>query len=583
MAEDIAPKDEMDDIVHDFIVETTEILDGLDQRFVELEKTPESRELLNAIFRSVHTIKGAAGFLGFRQVVDVAHTAEGVLNRLRQATLTVTPSIMDALLKAVDMLKLLLSHVKAKDGKEEDISVIMALLNEAQTNQPSTTANQTASTALEPRSAAESKAEAKTANQPSLTANQPSSTASQPSSTVKEDAETIRVDIKRLDSVLNMVGELVLGKNRLARLGALLEERYGEDDLVGDLMETASHLNLITTDLHLAVMKTRMQPIGKVFGRFPRMVRDLARERGKEITLVLNGEETEVDKTVIEEIGDPLVHLVRNAVDHGIDTPEERASAGKLRAGTLTLSAYHKGNNIFISIEDDGRGMNTGRIREKALEKGVASKEELDRMSEREILNFIFLPGFSTASVVTNVSGRGVGMDVVKTNITKLNGSIEIDTVLGRGTVITLRLPLTLAIIQAIIVRVHGEAYALPLASVVEIIRISESEIQTVEGREVIYSRGTVYPLRRLANLLNAAGGAGERSYAVLITLGEKTVALLVDELLGREEMVIKSTGEYLSDMNMKGVSGATITGDGGVVFILDVIGLFTGMKGAPA
>ncbi len=561
-----AQNDEMEEIIQDFIIESTELLDGLDQQLIDLEKTPDDQDLLNAIFRSVHTIKGAAGFLAFNQIVDVAHITEGVLNKLRQGELRATPAIMDAILNAVDMLKVLMSHVKAKDGKEEDLSQVLAALQDIdvsaeKANDEAGKGKEDIATPVERQDEGGTQASGQESSQQKI---------------LKEDSETIRVDIKRLDSVLNMVGELVLGRNRLMRLSAQLEDRYGEEELVTFIKQTTYNLNLITTDLQLSVMKTRMQPVSKIFSRFPRMVRDLARKNGKEIDLVLEGEETEMDKTIIEEIGDPLVHLVRNAIDHGLEGPEERKSAGKSAAGTLTLSAYHKGNNIFIAIKDDGRGMDINRIKSKAMEKGIATFDDMERMSEKEILNFIFHPGFSTASEVTDISGRGVGMDVVKSNIAKLNGSIDIETSRGNGSEIELRLPLTLAIINVLMVGVGDETYAIPLSTVIEIKRLEGHEIKTMDGREVVYSRNIIYPLIRLSDLIGA-GSAGQNAYVVIIAFGEKQIAVLVDSLLGQEEVVIKSMGEYLSDT--AGISGATITGDGKVVLIIDVMGLSVGME----
>jgi two-component system chemotaxis sensor kinase CheA len=322
-------------------------------------------------------------------------------------------------------------------------------------------------------------------------------------------------------------------------------------------------------------MQTRMQAIVKVFGRFPRMVRDLARDKKKEVDLVLVGQETELDKTVIEEIGDPLVHLVRNSVDHGIELPEERIKAGKPRAGTLTLSAFHKGNNIYVTIEDDGKGIDVESVKHKAIEKGVATADEIERMTEKEILNMIFLPGFSTAKKVTDTSGRGVGMDVVKTNISRLNGTIDIESTPGVGSKMTLKLPLTLAIIQALMCGVGDEEYALALSSVVEILHVNGDEINSVEGKETLYFRDKVYPLIRLSNMVDTKS-SGEDQYAILMAHGDKVFGLLVEKLIGQEEVVIKSMGSYLA--NTKGVSGATITGDGRVILIIDIMGLYSSL-----
>ncbi len=582
--DDLLENDEMQEILHDFIVETSEILENVDQQLIVLEQNPEDLEVLNGIFRGVHTIKGASGFLGLKQLVDVAHKAEEVLNKYRQGTLKVTPTGMDALLSASDMLKVLMDHVSNKDGVEEDLTAVLAALAEAEggaapaetpASEKGAKEKAPVSEALEAKEEAapkEAQVKEPAAKKKKAAKKDSEEEKKQEFKVRKDDIDTIRVDTSRLDSVMNMVGELVLGRNRLARIASRLEERHSEDNLIGDLLLNSTHLNSITTDLQVAVMQTRMQAIVKVFGRFPRMVRDLARDKKKDVNLVLVGQETELDKTVIEEIGDPLVHLVRNSVDHGIELPEERTKAGKPRTGTLTLSAFHKGNNIFVTIEDDGKGIDVEAVKKKALEKGVATAEELDRMGKQEILNLIFLPGFSTAKKITDTSGRGVGMDVVKTNITKLNGSIDIESTVGVGTKMILRLPLTLAIIQALMCGVGDDEYALPLSSVVEILHVEDSEISTVEGKETLYFRDRVYPLIRLSSMVDTES-VKDSQYAVLMSHGDKVFGLMVEKLIGQEEVVIKSMGNYLA--NTRGVSGATITGDGRVVLIIDIMGLY--------
>ena len=585
--------EEMQEILNDFIVETGEILETVDQQLIELEQNPDDLELLNGIFRGVHTIKGASGFLGLKQIVEVAHKAEEVLNQYRQGTLKVTPIGMDALLGACDILKVLMDHVANKDSTEEDVSAILAALALAESDtsvpegakepaakEPEAKEPAVKEPAVKEPAVKEPEVEEPAAKEPAVKeplAEMPTAQAENKAvfKVRKDEVETIRVDTKRLDSVMNMVGELVLGRNRLARIASRLEERHSEDNLVGDLLQNSRHLNSITTDLQLAVTQTRMQAIVKVFGRFPRMVRDLAKDKKKDVNLVLVGQETELDKTVIEEIGDPMVHLVRNSVDHGIELPEDRTKAGKPRTGTLTLSAFHKGNNIFVTIEDDGKGIDPESVKAKALEKGFFSVDELDRMTEQEVLNLIFLPGFSTANKVTDTSGRGVGMDVVKTNITKLNGSIEIESTLGVGSKMILRLPLTLAIIQALMCSIGDEEYALPLSSVVEILHVDGSEINSVEGKETLYFRDKVYPLIRLSKMVDAKCNNKEQ-YAVLMAHGDKVFGLMVEKLIGQEEVVIKSMGKYLA--NIRGVSGATITGDGRVVLIIDIMGLYSSL-----
>lgn len=573
--DDMFGNEEMQEIFHDFIVETGEILESLDQQLIVLEQNPEDLEIVNGIFRGVHTIKGAGGFLGLKQIVEVSHKAEEVLNKFRQGTVKVTPEVMDALLGACDMLKILLGHVSNKDDSEEDISKVLSALTEAE---GAASGQATLEAEAEEPVPSEVQEQADEAEEHVDELEEPEDEADRKQSDYKvrkDDLDTIRVDTNRLDSVMNMVGELVLGRNRLARLSTRLEERYTEDEIVADLLQNSTHLNSITTDLQLAVMQTRMQAIVKVFGRFPRMVRDLARDMNKDVNLVLVGQETELDKTVIEEIGDPLVHLVRNSVDHGIELPEERTAAGKPRTGTLTLSAYHKGNNIFVTIEDDGRGIDVEAVKKKAIDKGIIGTDEAERMSKQELLNLIFLPGFSTARKVTDTSGRGVGMDVVKTNITKLNGSIDIESTPGEGSKVILRLPLTLAIIQALMCGIGDEEYALPLSSIIEILHVGDSEINSVEGKETLYFRDKVYPLIRLSKMVDSEIN-NEEQYAVLMAHSDKVFGLMVEKLIGQEEVVIKSMGGYLA--NTKGVSGATITGDGRVVLIIDIMGLYTSL-----
>jgi two-component system chemotaxis sensor kinase CheA len=392
--------------------------------------------------------------------------------------------------------------------------------------------------------------------------------------------QTIRVDVSRLDSLMNLVGELVLGKNRLARLRSQMVEHWEGEPLVEQLGETSAQIDLVASDLQLAVMKTRLVPIGKVFRKFPRMVRDLARTMRKEIRLETEGESTELDKSVVEVIGDPLVHLIRNSADHGVEAPDERVAAGKPREGQIHLSARHEGNHIVVSIRDDGKGMDPEALKRKAVEKGVISPQEAASMGKREALNLIFAPGFSMAKQVTNVSGRGVGMDVVKTNIQQLNGLIEIESELGVGTRVDVRIPLTLAIIQALLVRSHDETYAVPLVSVVETVRIDPGEVKTVDQFPVLRLRDQVLPLLRVDEMFSggrrrrsetptSGDASGNREYVVVIGVAEKRVGLVVQGLVGEEEVVIKNLGGYLSDT--PGIAGATIRGDGRVTLIVDV------------
>ncbi|WP_104639201.1 hybrid sensor histidine kinase/response regulator [Helicobacter bizzozeronii] len=383
--------------------------------------------------------------------------------------------------------------------------------------------------------------------------------------------QTVRVDVRRLDHLMNLIGELVLGKNRLIRIYGDVEERYDGEKFLEELNQVVSSISAVTTDLQLAVMKTRMQPIGKVFNKFPRMVRDLSRELGKSIELVIDGEETELDKSIVEEIGDPLIHIIRNSCDHGIEKPEDRKMLGKPEMGRVELSAYNEGNHIVIKITDDGTGLDPEKLKEKAIEKGVITEREASTMTDKEALNIIFKPGFSTAKTLSNVSGRGVGMDVVKTNIEKLNGIIELESEVGVRTTQKLKIPLTLAIIQALLVGVQEEYYAIPLSSVLETVRISQDEIYSVDGKSVLRLRDEVLSLVRLADIfkVDAILEGSKEVYVVIIGLADQKIGVIVDYLIGQEEVVIKSLGYYLK--STKGIAGATVRGDGKITLIVDV------------
>lgn len=594
--------DEMQEIIQDFIIETKELIDSLDQDLVELEKIDsddERKEILNAIFRAVHTIKGASGFLGFQQLVDTCHKSENLLNKLRHGEIQVTTHIMDVILEAIDIIKILVNKVDNNEQDEYPLDDILGKLEdilEEKADTPEEKVDAIAEAVAEALADEVAQVSDKPVESPAI--EPPPAAAIEPAlevqkaapkqTTQKKEAKgdkTIRIDTVRLDDVMNLVGELVLERNRLMRLVKGLEERYEEDEELVHITENSSRIDLLTTDLQMAVMRTRMQPVKKVFNKFPRMVRDIARTSGKEIELLMKGEDTELDKSVIEEIGDPMVHLIRNSVDHGIEPPDEREKNGKNRLGTVTLSACHEGDNIVIEIEDDGRGIDSEKIKSKAVEKGLIGQAESDGLSKKEALNLVFAPGFSTAEKVTDISGRGVGMDVVKTNIANLNGIVDIDSEIGRGSRFILKLPLTVAIIDALMVGVGEEIFAMPLASVIETIRVTKEEIQTISDKEVISLRDGVLSLVRLSDEFDIPVGFpsvdlepsededeeedGERLYVVVIGLAERRVGVVVEKLLGQEEVVIKPLGDYLS--NIEGVSGATVTGDGKVVLIIDI------------
>ena len=586
----------MDDIIQDFIVESSESLDSLEQKFLELEKSPGDVDLLNEVFRSIHTIKGAAGFLGFEQTVEVSHVTEDVLNRLRKGEMKLTPQIMDAILQAVDLIKVLLKIIEEKKCEEKvDTAPVVNLLSfilkggEIPADSVDVQEGAEGTDEVKAEEGAEEKGvddkEGENKDEDIAQPREQASSGTPAAQDAKEEKKSatargrdkeysIRVDISRLDNVMNLVGELVLARNRLMRLGTKLNEWDHENEMVVQMDEAISQLNLVSTDLQLAVMKMRMQPVSKVFNRFPRMVRDLARLKKKEVELVIKGEETEVDKSVIEEIGDPLVHIIRNSIDHGLEPPDERVKQGKPRHGTITLTAYQEGRNIFITAEDDGKGIDVERVKESAVNKGLISKEEADKLTDKEACDLIFMPGFSTAREVSDISGRGVGMDVVKTNIAKINGSVIVDTRPGRGTCITFRLPLTLAIINALTVEAGGELYAIPLTTVMENIRVNKNEIKTMNERKIINIRDNVLPVVSLDDLVGRASVRSESEwmYLVIVELGDRRLGLLVDRLHGQEEIVMKSMGEYLK--GTAGIAGACVTGDGKVILILDMGGL---------
>ena len=559
--------DDMQELVQDFLVETNEIIENLDHDLVELESNQNDLELLNKIFRGAHTMKGSSSFLGFNKLAELTHHAEDILNKLRKGEMVVTREIMDTLLEFVDKTKQIISDIENGTDTTDCSSVIEDLKLASEGKLTSKTKNnksaaQVPATAPKPQAAPKKQEAPKVVHQATSV------------------EQTIRVDVSRLDSLVNLVGELVLSRNMLSQIAGELENKFENEYLVEQLLVATNAIGMNTTELQLAIMKTRMIAIGKVFNRFPRVVRDIARDTGKEIELVISGEETELDKQVIESIGDPLLHMIRNSCDHGVETPEVRLAKGKPRMGTVNLSAYHEGNHVVIEIKDDGAGMDPDKIKRKAIEKGVITVDEANSMDDRQAFSLIFKPGFSTADKITNISGRGVGMDVVRTNIEKLNGIITIDSKIDEGSTFYLKLPLTLAIIQALLVEVAGETFAIPLASVVETVRITNEEIHSFEGSEVLKLRDRVLSLIRLDEAFALDELEQDEIYVVVVALAEKQLGLIVDKLIGQEEIVIKSLGDYLG--GNPGIAGATITGDGRVRLILDVAGVIEVAQNMP-
>ena len=625
--------DDLQEIKEDFLVEAFEMIEQLDQDLVELESNPEDLDLLNRIFRVAHTIKGSSSFLNFDILTRLTHNMEDVLNKARRDELKITPDVMDVVLHSIDLMKALLVAIRdngtdANSGIEIDDTVVrlQAISNggaptaedspapapQAQSTEsaPADSNNPLADEPeldyskmsteeveaeierlLKKRQEADKQARAaqkaggatpavqapKAPEAPKPAAAKPAAKAAPKKDGGGEKApatnveQTVRVDVKRLDHLMNLIGELVLGKNRLIKIYGDVEERYDGERFLEELNQVVASISSVTTDVQLAVMKTRMQPVGKVFNKFPRMVRDLSRELGKNIELVITGEETELDKSIVEEIGDPLVHIIRNSCDHGIEKPEDRVAAGKPEGGTVNLKAYNEGNHIVIEVADDGKGLDADMLRHKAIEKGLISEREADSMSDKEAFGIIFKPGFSTAAAITNVSGRGVGMDVVKTNIEKRNGIIDIESEKGVGTTQKLKIPLTLAITQALLVAVQEEYYAIPLSSVIETVRVSQDEIYTVDGKSVLRLRDEVLPIVHLADIfkVNFVLESTNEVYVVVIGLAEQKMGVIVDYLVGQEEVVIKSLGYYLK--GTEGIAGATVRGDGKITMIVDV------------
>ena len=554
---------EMREIIESFIVEAKEILERLDHDLIELEKRPDDAELLNAIFRHVHTIKGTSSFIGFEQMSELTHKLEDVLNKLRKGELKVRSDVMDVIFESYDLMKILLSKLENKDLTPLEIEDVVSKLERISNGEIINSDEEN----LIDEEIKNEKYDKSVAIGDGVDFLQ------------KEQSrvidKTIRVDVERLDELMNLVGELVLGRNRLLQIISGIVEKFEGEATSRELMDTVSQVEYLTSELQTVVMRARMLPIAKVFNKFPRMVRDLSREMNKEVDLFIYGEETEVDKSVIEYIHDPLVHIIRNAIDHGIESKEERIKAGKPEKGKIILKAEHEGNYIVITVEDDGRGIDPNKIRRKAVEKNLITEQEAMSISDKDILNFIFIPGFSTADKVTNVSGRGVGLDVVKANITKLNGMIDVQSKLGFGTKFVLKLPLTLAIIQGLLIGVCGEVFIIPLSSVIEVVRVKSNQVHSIKGKEMIRLRDSVLPLVRLERIFNlGSNGEGkENLYVVVLGLAEKKLGLIVDELIGQKEVVIKSLGSYLK--NIKGIAGATILGDGTVRMIIDVAQIF--------
>ncbi|MBP7394571.1 MAG: chemotaxis protein CheA [Zoogloea sp.] len=603
----------MEDLLQDFLVEAGDLLSGVDNKLVDLERSPADKGLLNDIFRGFHTIKGGAGFLNAAELVTLCHLTENLFDKLRNGDLVVTPEVMDVILSSTGAVRDMFGHLEqgvqpaaADPGLIEDLR--HAIAGKLAEDVPAPVA---LAPVVPPAPAASEDGvdwdalfEVVTGNAPQA----PQTVVAAPSppvvmhqsdavlasktpddvikaavgrratdrpgaggpvgrrDTEKQRDNSIRVDTARLDQVLNLSGEIGLTKNRLNALRSDILNGRSDTETLHALDLAVSQLDLLVSDLQNAVMKTRMQPIGRLFQKYPRIARDLARNLGKDVELVLSGEETEIDKTMIEDLSDPIIHLIRNAVDHGVEETQERLANGKPEKSNVRLEARQEGDHIVILVADDGRGMNAERLRAKAVEKGLITDEEANTMDERQSYNLVFLPGFSMASQISDVSGRGVGMDVVRTNIQKLNGSIDIRSSLGKGTTFVISLPLTLAILPVLLVRLGDQPFAVPLSMVREILPIEPSEVQEVGGKATMVVRGEVLPIMPLSTLLGWEQTLTPE-YGVLMQSAEQSFILAIDSFAGREDAVIKS----LDDFRPKGVAGVTTLSNGQIVLILDM------------
>lgn len=596
----------MEDLLQDFLQEAHDLLSDVDNKLVDLEKMPDDRGLLNDIFRGFHTIKGGAGFLNATELVTLCHLTENLFDKLRNGELHLSPELMDLIMAATksvrDMFGELSGGVQPLPAPPELLHALESALKGEMPSAAVAAAAAPAATAA-PAAAATGESgpnwdelHASLTGQPAPATGEVITRAEAAASAAPAPAEkpasfgrrasdrptagngggrrveertrenTIRVDTARLDQVLNLSGEIGLTKNRLTSLRADILAGKNDAETLHALDQAVSQLDLLVSDLQNSVMKTRMQPIGRLFQKYPRIARDLARQLGKDVELVLAGEETEVDKTMIEDLADPLIHLIRNAVDHGVESPAERAAAGKSAKSLVRLEARQEGDHIVLIVADDGRGMSAERIRAKAVEKGLITEEEANTLDDRQSFNLILLPGFSTKTEISDVSGRGVGMDVVKTNIQKLNGSIEIRSEPGKGSVFLISLPLTLAILPVLLVLLGDQPFALPLSLVREILPIERDKIQEVGGKSTLVVRGEILPVVSLARLL---GWPQERypEYGVLMQTAERSFILGVDSFAGRDDAVIKS----LEDFRPRGVAGVTTLSNGQIVLILDM------------
>lgn len=577
MADDLAQDESL---LREFVNESEEQLQSMEQDLLGIEGKSDI-ETLNRIFRAMHTIKGTSSFLQFDAIVELTHEAEDVLNAMRHEECRPTDAITDVMLRVCDRLRNMLADVSNHRELQYDNTSLLAELKTARNSanhvklggilstQPVIEELELNAALAEAQGTGKKLGQVLVEREIATPAHVEHALSKQGIVASVSDKTTMRVDVRKLDFLVNLVGELVLERNRLAQLSREFSGgEVSKEQMEGALGSSATRLSFITDELQTASLQTRMVPIETVFRRLPRMVRDVAGALGKHVELVIRGQETEIDKTMVEQISDPLVHLVRNAIDHGIEPSEKRKAAGKSEHGTLVVEARPEGDQIVVCVTDDGKGIDPALVLAKTVEKGFVAAERAKMLSRREILDLVFLPGMSTAEKVNNVSGRGVGMDVVRSNVKKLNGTVELESIEGKGTTITIRAPLTMAILPVLLVGVGEEVYALPLHAVRETVRAESEKIHFVDGREVLCLSESTVPVLRLGEMFDVGGAQRQNCRAVILALGDARIALLVDRLLGQESTVIKPIGEFLREASS--ITGATIGGDGRVRLVLD-------------
>lgn len=578
MGNEFLQDDEMQEIINDFIVESGELVENAIQDVVEIEQN-QNEETINSIFRAVHTIKGTSSFLGFSVLSNLAHRAEDLLGMIRKGEIIIDKEIADTLLEALDMTRTIIEEIKEHGAEKQDTSVILnkleilskvekKMLGEILIEEKIITKKELENVLDKQKEDKSKRLGEIVVEEKLITDKQLDNILSKQK--VHKDDQTVRIDVKKLDELMNLVGELVLGRNRLIMVKNMAKR--GSSNTKGSidsLEDVTNYLEVITNEIQLSIMKARLVPMSKLFNKVPRLVRDLCNTFTKDIDLKITGEETELDRSLIELLHDPLTHIIRNSVDHGIETPEERKKKGKPGKGLLSISAYNEGNHVIIDIKDDGKGINLEALKEKVVEKGFMNESELKDLTEKEIMNLVFIPGLSTAKTLSSVSGRGVGMDVVKTNIEKMNGQAYIDSKQGEWTRLSIKLPLTLAIMGALMVEIGKELYAIPLSNVIELVKLKKESIKSVNKNEVLMLRDTIIPIVDVSKVMSIGVNGSAGGYLVICKIGEKIVGVKVGSVIGQEEIVIKPLGEFMGNIN--GICGATISGDGKVILILDI------------